>query len=110
MAMLRPSSGGLNGAAAVVLRAMTFQSSTTSARAVAGSKAIDAQKHSVATNRRVRDMSTYLRDQRRTVEKAAEVRQSDPAGSFFGLAASAPGCKDAGMQKYNQYCPVARAL
>lgn len=38
------------------------------------------------------------------------VQQTDPVGSFFGLALPARECKDAGMLKYRQYCPVSRAL
>ena len=46
---------------------------------------------------------------RRGSREAAEVRQSDSAGSFFELASANRGCNDPAMQKYNQYCPVARA-
>src|SRR5262245_34066716 len=56
IATLRVSIGGLNGAAAVVLRAMTFQSSTTSAAAVVGSTAIDAANMSAAPAKRSWDM------------------------------------------------------
>src|SRR6185503_13985438 len=53
-------------------------------------------------------VATSARDVRRRAETAEE-QQSDSAGPFFELAASRAACHDAGMQKYNQYCPVARA-
>jgi DNA-binding HxlR family transcriptional regulator len=37
------------------------------------------------------------------------VRQSDRVGSFFELAHVNPGMQPCPMQKYRQYCPVARA-
>jgi len=52
--------------------------------------------------------ATSATNDRRSGE-VAEGQQSDSFGSFFGLASTNPGCNDAAMQKYNQYCPVARA-
>jgi DNA-binding HxlR family transcriptional regulator len=40
---------------------------------------------------------------------AAEVQRSDSVGPFFELVSAGCCRQDAGMQKYNQYCPVARA-
>jgi DNA-binding HxlR family transcriptional regulator len=40
---------------------------------------------------------------------ARPVQPSDSTGSIFGLVAAAGAWHDAAMQKYRQYCPVARA-
>ena len=111
IARLRVSSGGLKGAAAVVLSAMTFQSRTTSARATAGSTAIAALSARAArAAQRSRNMAATSALKHRGSCEAAEVRQSDSVGSFFELASAAVrGCHDPAMQKYNQYRPVARA-
>lgn len=41
--------------------------------------------------------------------EGAEGRESDSTGSIFELVFTDAWCNDSAMQKYNQYCPVARA-